>query len=136
MYKPQLGAVLAIVMTIDLGWRVALSTACTGALLVIVTGLTLPGAFDDYLRHLPVNLHVMQVESAYLWERHVTFKGFWRLLFQGRGAGEATWIVSALTIACSALIGGGLLMTVRNSSGAGGLQAHGWTIRSRCAATG
>jgi hypothetical protein len=79
LYKPQLAAVLAIVMTLDLGKRVALSMLCTASCLLLITGFTMPGAIGDYIEKLPQNLNFMQVANTYLWERHVTFKAFWRL---------------------------------------------------------
>ncbi len=110
MYKPQLAVVLMIVMTLDLGWRVMLAMCSTGAILLMITGLTLPGAIDDYINKLPLNLHFMQIENAYLWERHVTFKAFWRLLLQGRAAGDTSVLVNMLTLTCSAAVACGLLV--------------------------
>ena len=48
----------------------------------------MPGALENYLHQLPVNVHAMQIERTYLWERHVTLKSFWRMLIHGREAGE------------------------------------------------
>jgi hypothetical protein len=115
LYKPQLAAVLAIVMTLDLGWRAALSIGFTASCLLLITGFTLPNSIGDYLQRLPLNLHFMQVEHAYLWERHVTFKSFFRLLLQGSGAGDATFAVTALTVGCASLVGLGLLRAVIRS---------------------
>ena len=67
-------------------------------------------AIGDYLVKLPANLHVMQIENAYLWERHVTLRAFWRLLLQGRGAGDVSPAVTVLTLACGVAIAGGLLI--------------------------
>jgi hypothetical protein len=61
------------------------------------TVVTMPGALTDYLHRMPPNLHFMQVEHAYLWERHITLKAFWRLLVQGRGPGETAPVVVLLT---------------------------------------
>ncbi|MBC8107272.1 MAG: DUF2029 domain-containing protein [Anaerolineae bacterium] len=115
LYKPQLAVVLAIVMSLDLGWRAALAMAFTASCLLLITGFTLPGSIGDYLDKLPLNLHFMQVENTYLWERHVTFKGFWRLLLQGRAAGEATFAVTALTAGCAAVVGLALVRAVIRS---------------------
>jgi hypothetical protein len=109
-YKPQLAAVLAIVMTMNLGRRAILGMAFTGGTLLLLTALTMPGMVGIYLRQLPLNVHFMQVENAYLWERHVTLKAFWRLLLMGRDAGEATAMVSIFTLAGVAIFGGGLLL--------------------------
>ena len=48
----------------------------------------------------------MQVEHAYLWDRHVTIKAFWRLLLQGTASGEArplTTLLTDLTLAAVAV---------------------------------
>jgi hypothetical protein len=69
----------------------------------------MPGSLSDWLHQLPANVHWMQVEHAYLWERHVTLKAFWRLLLQGREAGEAWFITTALTWLSMSVVGGSLL---------------------------
>ena len=48
----------------------------------------------------------------YLWERHVTFKAFWRLLFQGDSVGDPIAAVRFLSIVCSGLVGLYLLRAV------------------------
>lgn len=111
-YKPQLAAVFSLVMILSLGRRAALGLAVTGTSLLLLTAFTMPGALADFLHRLPANLHFMQVENSYLWERHVTFKGFWRLLLQGRDAGEATTFVTTLTIGCSIIFATGLLIAL------------------------
>jgi len=75
----------------------------------------MPGSLEDWLHQLPANVHWMQVEHAYLWERHVTLKAFWRLLLQGREAGEATFFTTALTWISEVAIGGGLVRTAIKS---------------------
>ena len=71
-------------------------------MLLAVTILAMPGSIDTYMHQLPVNIHWMQVEHAYLWERHVTLKSLWRLSFQGYTIGEANWIVQGLTYTSAA----------------------------------
>lgn len=114
-YKPQLAAVVAAVLVISRGMRVCLGLSFTLGVLVLTTAVSMPDAIGDYLHRLPQNLHFMQIQNDYLWERHVTIKAFWRLLIQGRGAGEPLLIVQALTIACAAAVGITLLMAARNS---------------------
>jgi hypothetical protein len=114
-YKPQLAAVLAVVMTISLGRRALLGMSFTGGILLLLTALTMPGMLGVYLRQLPLNVHFMQVEHAYLWERHVTLKALWRLLLMGRDAGEATIIVQVLTILSTLAFGASLLMAAIRS---------------------
>jgi Glycosyltransferase family 87 len=107
-FKPQLGAVVATVMVFDLGFPALAGLCITGVGLLLVTMIALPGTLTEYLHLLPANVHWIQVENTYLWERHVTLKAFWRLLFQGREAGEALVITSILTYTSMALIGGAL----------------------------
>jgi hypothetical protein len=95
-YKPQLAAVVACVLVLSLGWKALVGLCFVGSSLVLVTQWTMPGAIVDYLHRLPANVHWMQVEHAYLWERHVTLKAFWRLLLQGREAGALAWPTVAL----------------------------------------
>jgi hypothetical protein len=101
-YKPQLAAVLAVVLMLHRGRRAAAGVLAVGGSILVATALTLPGALSDYLHRLPQNLHVMQVQQTYLWERHVTLQSFWRLLLQGRGPGETMWTVHLLTVVSAA----------------------------------
>ena len=112
-YKPQLAAVLAVVIVLDLGWRAAAGFAITGAALLLMNVLALPGTLSLYVHQLPLNLHAVQVQSAYMWERHVTLKAFWRLLLQGRGPGELTILVKVLWIMTTAALGMWLLWQAR-----------------------
>jgi len=114
-YKPQLAAVLAVVMTLNLGRRAILGMSFTGGILLLATIISMPGMIGVYLRQLPLNVHFMQVESAYLWERHVTLKALWRLMLMGREAGEPTRMVTALYGACVLAFGAGLLIAAIRS---------------------
>jgi hypothetical protein len=96
-YKPQLAAVVAAVMAVDLGWAAALGLAITGVALLAVNRFALPGTLGDWLHQLPANVRHMQVERPYMWDRHVTIKAFWRLLLQGTTSGEPTTLVTVLT---------------------------------------
>jgi hypothetical protein len=105
-YKPQLAAVLGLVLVIDFGGRAFASAAAVGSALLLLNAITLPGTLTDYLYRLPANVHHLQVELPYLWERHVTLRAFWRMLLLGRDAGEAGPWVTALTVtSCAAVIG-------------------------------
>jgi alpha-1,2-mannosyltransferase len=86
-YKPQLAAVLAAVLVIRLGPRALLGLCATGLVLLAVTLLMLPGTLTDWLTRMPANLTWFQEANAYYWERHATFKAFWRLLIQGHASG-------------------------------------------------
>ncbi len=109
LYKPQLVAVLALILILDLGIPAAAGIALTAALLLAITSISMPGALTNYLHNLPINIRFMQVDNPYAWERHVTFKAFWRLMLQGHTPGEATTMVRALTLLCSVTLGSALL---------------------------
>ena len=92
LYKPQHAAVLAAALILSRGWRAAAGLALTAIGLIVITLITMPGALPDYLHKLPQMIAVMQVQSDYSWDRHVTLKAFWRLLFQGTDAGTMNWM--------------------------------------------
>lgn len=104
-YKPQVAAVLATVLVLDLGWRALAGYAITGAALLLTNLVALPGTLRDYLHRLPSNVHDFQTGTLYPWEQHVTIKAFWRLLLQGHSLGETTWLVTVLTGLCAAAAG-------------------------------
>jgi hypothetical protein len=107
-YKPQLGAVLTAVLVLSLGWRSLIGLGITGIFLLGAT-LALPGSLHEFLFQMPKNLHFVQCDVPYLWDRHVTFKAFWRLLLQGTGAGEPRLAVTLLSTLCAAAVGASLL---------------------------
>lgn len=100
-YKPQLGAIVALVLVVDLGWRALAGLAITGAAMLCITCLTLPGTLEAYVRQLPLNVREFQVVQPYMWERHVTLKAFWRLLVQGGAAGEVSPLAASLAFLCA-----------------------------------
>jgi hypothetical protein len=108
-YKPQLAVVVALMLVLSLGLRVCLGLGFVAGMVVLLTGFTMPGTGDTYLARLPMNLQAIQLENTYLWERHVTFKAFWRLLFQGRGPGEISGVVSLLSACCTIVLAATLL---------------------------
>jgi hypothetical protein len=101
-YKPQLSALLAAALVVSCGWRAVAGLAMTGSAVLLATSLTLPGTILYFLRKLPANIHIMQVERVYLWDRHVTLKAFWRLLVQGFDVGEATRLTQVLYLITAA----------------------------------
>lgn len=111
LYKPQLGAVVATVLAIDLGWVAFAGIAITGAVL-LAASLALPGMVRGFVHQMPANLHFVQDQVKYLWERHVTFKAFWRLLIQGTAVGEPVLAVRLLSTLCSTIVGAGLLWAI------------------------
>jgi len=108
MYKPQLGAVVAVALVLTMGWRALIGLSITGLALAAVTFLTLPGTLPDYLRLMPGNLKLFQIDQPYLWDRHVTLRAFWRLLIQGRDAGDMLWPARLCWLASCAAIAVGL----------------------------
>jgi hypothetical protein len=111
-YKPQHAAVLGAIMTLSMGRRTLIGLGGVVFALLIITVATMPGAMSDWLHKLPMNLHFMQVENEYSWERHATLKAFWRMLLQGRAAGEITPLVTLLTALCTVIAAAGLLWAV------------------------
>jgi hypothetical protein len=113
-YKPQHAAVLAAVMTLSLGRRTLLGFCSVIAALALLTMITMPGAMADWLHRLPMNLHLMQVENQYAWERHATLRAFWRMLLQGRAIGETMPLVNFLTWLSTTIAVAGLLAAIIN----------------------
>jgi hypothetical protein len=107
-YKPQLCAAVAGVMALSLGSRALLGLATTVTSLTLVNVLTLPGTIGDYLEQLPQNLHFVLYEVPYLWDRHVTFKAFWRLLLNGYAVGEPSGTLTLITGGCVVALGAAL----------------------------
>lgn len=103
-YKPQLAAIVALVLVIDLGGRALAGYAITGAALLMINLVALPGTLTDYLHRLPENVHAFQTGTLYPWEQHVTLKAFWRLLLQGHSVGDAVPAVTLLWIVTAAMI--------------------------------
>ncbi len=111
-YKPQLGAILAAAMVIDLGWKPLAGLAITGTTLLAITLIALPGTLADFLRRLPGNIAYMQIDHRYMWDRHVTLKAFWRLLFQGFSVGDLTPITRTFYFASIAVMAAMLFVTI------------------------
>ena len=107
-FKPQLAAVVAAVIVLDLGWRAALGLGAVGALTLLVTVACMPGALGEYLRTLPLNVDWIQNKLQYNWGRQTTFLGFWRLLVQGREAGPVLPAVRLLWAASSSVVAAAL----------------------------
>ncbi len=82
--------------------------ALTGTALLLVTLTTLPGSMDHFLHQMPANLHHVQTRCTYNWDRHVTFKAFYRLLLQGTSKGEISGWATALTVLSTAAVAVGL----------------------------
>ncbi len=119
-YKPQLAAVVALMLVVSRGPRAFVGLAFTLSVIVLATAFTMPGATGEYVRLLPLNLRAVQIEQPYPWERHVTLLAMWRLLVQGRAPGGAALVVSALTwMTCAAVAAGMLLVAWRDRRATG-----------------
>ena len=89
LFKPQLAAVLIAAACLSLGWQALLGVATTAFGLLTITMLSLPGALHDYLVKLPLALPLGLAGGTYLWERQITWLGFFRFLFQYHATGPA-----------------------------------------------
>jgi hypothetical protein len=133
-YKPQVAAVLALVLVIDLGWKAAAGYALAGAGLLLANLILLPGTLADYLHRLGGNVHSFQTQTLYPWEQHVTLKAFWRLVLQGHSLGDATTAVTVLSIVSGASVATMLLwalMRTRSAPAREGERQHAAIHRDR-----
>jgi hypothetical protein len=103
-YKPQLAAVIAIVMTIDLGWRALAGYVMTGFALLATNLVALPGALSAFLQAIPRNLAYVQTQCPYPWDRHATFKAFFRIALQGEGIAPTSALVGWLSVASIVIV--------------------------------
>ncbi len=99
-YKPQLAMAVAAAMAITLGRRAILGLIITGGGLLASAALCTPNLLADWLTRMPANLRWFQETNHYRWERHITFKGFWRLLLQDHTLGPTSTLVSIISAAC------------------------------------
>ncbi len=120
-FKPQLGAIVAAVLVVNIGRRALLGLFITGCALLLFTALHSPGALEIYLQKMPAALRTMQVDGSFVWNRHVTFNAFWHLLFHDRLSAAAAGILTrGLTLLCQGLVAVLLVRTVwlqRRSTG-------------------
>jgi len=134
-YKPQLGAVIALVLVADQGRRALLGLGLTGVVTLLFTVLLMPGALGEYLHTLPLNVDWIQNQHQYNWGRQVTFLGFWRLLLQGREPGPVMLVVRLLWIACALVVAAALAVAFRRSRRAGARHAPDALIAASVACT-
>jgi hypothetical protein len=98
-YKPQLAAVVALVLAADLGRRAVLGLGVTGTFLLLLTVIAMPGALPEYCRSLPSNLDFIQNQQPYPWARQATLLGFARQVLQGDTLGAPSRAARALWLA-------------------------------------
>jgi hypothetical protein len=116
-YKPQHMAIIALVLCCSMGRQAILGLATTGVLLLTINLTALPGTLGDFLVRMPANLQAFQENQAYYWERHATFKAFWRLMFQGHDLGRTAPIVTLLWCASMAPFAIGLVLAAWREAG-------------------
>jgi hypothetical protein len=110
LFKPQLGAVFGVVLTVSQGRRALVGMSITGATLLLVTLIAMPGAIGDYGRLMPGNLQAIQELANYQWHRHITFLAWWRILLQGHVAALPGMLTRELACACMTAVGAGLAL--------------------------
>jgi hypothetical protein len=103
-FKPQLAVVVSFVLIATAGRRAFAGIALTGAFLLGVTLLTLPGTLFDFLTKLSPIVRILQADPAYNWGRQDTFQSFWRLLIEGHIAGPTPLVPKLLTWASSGIV--------------------------------
>jgi Glycosyltransferase family 87 len=114
-YKPQIAIAVAFILAISINWRVLIGFAVMGAALLAINVVTLPGTLEQMGLHLAENLHDIQFGQIYIWERQITFSGFWRLLLQGREPAERSTVVVILALISQAVLASGLFYSWRRS---------------------
>lgn len=125
-YKPQHAAVIAMVLCLSMGRQAILGLAVTGVTLLAINVTALPGTLADFLFRMPANLQAFQEAQPYYWERHATFKGFYRLMLQGKELGETSSTVRLLWAASLAPFAAGLILAAWREGGrkwVGGFQS-------------
>lgn len=111
-YKPQLGAIVAVVLVLSQGRRAMLGVCLTAAALVLLNMLTMPGSMHEFAYHMPQNLRWIQEQMVYRWERHITFKAFWRMAIQGWSVGPTAVSVKIMWGLCEFAVIAGLAMLI------------------------
>jgi hypothetical protein len=113
LFKPQLGAVVAVVLAASLGRRAIAGTIVTAAVLLLAGMIELPGALGAYLHQMPANLRAIQVLANYTWHRHVTFLAAFRMLLQGHAGALPNLAARWLAFGCMIGLGALLARTIR-----------------------
>jgi hypothetical protein len=107
-YKPQLGAIVAVVLVLSQGRRAMIGVCLTGTAFVLVNMLTMPGSMHEFAYHMPQNIRWIQEQMVYRWERHITFKAFWRMAIQGWSVGPTATSVKIMWGLCELAVIAGL----------------------------
>jgi hypothetical protein len=102
-FKPQLGLVVALALTVVLGYRAFVGAVLTGTLLLSLGEWTLPGATWEFLLQMPETVRLVQERQGYHWQRQTNLFGFWRLLLQLDSPGPAWAVTKALWLSSVAI---------------------------------
>jgi hypothetical protein len=100
LFKPQLGLIVIVVISLSQGRRAFAGAAITASALLLINLIALPGSIGSYLHQLPVNLRAIQILPNYTWQRHVTFLAWWRMLLQGHIGALPSALTSLLATTC------------------------------------
>ncbi len=111
-YKPQHAAILSVCLVIFLGRRALLGLLMTGTTLLLLDLATLPGAMQRWLVDVPINLANLQNNVAYFWDRHVTIRSFWRLVYQGTDVGPTETMAWGMGVVCVVGVGAVIALTI------------------------
>ncbi len=84
-YKPQLGALVAVVLVLSQGRRAMLGVCLTGTALVLVNMLTMPGTMHEFAYNMPLNMQWIQEQIVYRWSVKTTSG------FHGRQFRDGAW---------------------------------------------
>jgi hypothetical protein len=112
IYKPQLAALLLLVMIFCLGWRAAAGAAITCTALLLLNVFLLPGTLAEYLQRLGPNVASVISTHPYIWARHTTLRALWQLLLNRSQPGQTNLATIALWLACCGLLGGALMLAL------------------------
>lgn len=116
-YKPQIALSVAAILSCYAGGRALGGFAVTAGAILIANLVLLPGTLAHYIYQLPANMHAIQFGQVYIWERQVTFGGFWQLLLHGRLASGPTPTIFGLTLLTDAILVGALVWVLIRSRG-------------------
>ena len=108
-FKPQLAVAVAAVLALTRGWRALVGISISGATLLALTRIFMPGCLSAFLRTLPPVIDWMRNHRPYNWGRQVTPQSFWRLILQGGGIGPTETAPKIIALVMVAAIALGLL---------------------------
>jgi len=104
LFKPQLGALVAIAIAAVAGYRALIGAALTGTVLLAIGERALPGATWEFLLGLSDTVRLVQERADYHWQRQTTLLAFWRMLFQRDLGGPTFPAIKLLWLASMGVI--------------------------------